>query len=49
MLVQEALKSVNLNFNFQGSQNLQIRVAISRSDVMIQTQFHWEILGKLPA
>ena len=28
---------------------MQIRVAITCSDMMIQTQFHWKILGKLPA
>ena len=35
-----------MNFDFQGSQNLHIRVAISCSDVMIQTQYFCQILGK---
>ena len=37
-----------LKFDFQGSQNSCVRVAISCSDVMMQTQFHHRMLGKLP-
>ena len=40
---------MNLNFVFQGSQNLTIRVAISRSDVLAHTQFQHRMMGKLPA
>ena len=40
---------MNLNFVFQGCQILMVRVAISRSDVIAQTQFQHRMMGKLPA
>ena len=39
ILAKDVQKPINLKFNFQGSQNLHIRVAISHSDVMLPTQF----------
>ena len=39
ILVKDVQKPIKIKFNFQGSQNLHIRVAISKSDVMLQTQF----------
>ena len=49
ILAHEVKKHVKPQFNFQGSQILHVRVAISRSDVMIQNKFHHWMLGKLPA
>ena len=40
---------MNLNFVFQGCQILMVRVAISRSDVIAQTQFQHRMMAKLPA
>ena len=48
ILAKDAQKPENLQFDFQGSQNLHIRVPISRLDVMIQTQFHWGMTGNMP-
>ena len=49
ILVMEAQKPVKPQFDFQGSQNMHVRVATSCLDVMIQTQFHCRMLGKLIA
>ena len=40
ILARHVQKPENLQFDFQGSQNLHIRVAISRLDVKIQVQFY---------
>ena len=39
ILTRDVQKPINLKLDFQGSQNLHIRVAISHLDVMLQTQF----------
>ena len=39
ILARDVRKPIKMKFDFQGSQNLHIRVAISHSDVMAQTQF----------
>ena len=46
---QASSEDLNLKFEFQGSQNLNIRVAISRLDIKIQTQFYHRMLHYLPA
>ena len=47
ILAKDAQKTENLQFDFQGSQNLHIRVAISLADVKIQLKKNCQIMGKM--